>query len=85
MKVSFLVLDLFVESMTTDLSEKKFSVLAPEVRSFLKCIVMKDATAAKDIYEIVDEKAVTRTRSLMKTVTGRILNLILVEIRARQF
>lgn len=56
----------FVEDMTNNTFNKKFFVVALEVRLFLEWEIEVEVLAAKSIYQIMNKWAGTHSRSLEK-------------------
>lgn len=70
----------FAEFMTTEHPRVMFSLLAPEVRSILKWLIMVGASAPNKNDEKMKEKADTHTRPLKETIFAWTYGPILKEI-----
>lgn len=78
-----LLINLF-EILLSNVFCKNISVLALEVSSFLKCLIMVEVPVGKAFYYILKTKADTRINSTKKPMLTKIPNAILKSFRTEQ-
>lgn len=74
----------FVDVIESDTLKKKFSVLALEVKQFLKWVIKIYVSAASNFYEIMKKEVNIRCKPLEKSIFAKIPDLVLREIGTEQ-